>query len=232
MPTPTAPIRLHGHPISGHVHRVRLMLSLLGLPFEEMPVDFATREHKSPEFLARNPFGQVPVIEDGALTLAADTGLVWKSADVMFKYYKAKYGITSFDAYVKVGEKINFNGMAVFTYNIYDIPDEGYQLAVFTDEFFDDKLGSFDTAHKNAGRVLWGIDWSDVAINVLRTNSAMRKTNVADRLYEAVISPVMTHTKLFSKTIEVQVGDTNRHALIENFSDACPSLTVAGCDLN
>ena len=32
------------------------------------------------------------------------------------------------------------------------------------------------------------------------------------RLYEAVISPVMTHTKLFSKTIEVQVGDTNRHA--------------------
>ena len=151
--------------------------------------------------------------------------------DIMFKYYKAKYGIDSFAANVQVGKKIDFNGMAVFTYNLYDVPDEGYQLAVFTDEFFDDKLGSFDTAHKNAGRVLWGIDWSDVAINVLRTNSAMRQTNVNDRLYEAVISPVVTHTKLMSKTIEVQVGDTNRHALIENFSDACPSLTVAGCDL-
>ena len=42
MPMPTTPIRLYGHRISGHVHRVRLMLSLLGLPFEEIPVDFAT----------------------------------------------------------------------------------------------------------------------------------------------------------------------------------------------
>lgn len=76
MPTPTPSIRLYGHPISGHVHRVRLMLSLLGLSFEEMPVDFATREHKSPEFLARNPFGQVPVIEDGALTLADSNAIL------------------------------------------------------------------------------------------------------------------------------------------------------------
>lgn len=76
MPMPAAPIRLHGHPISGHVHRVRLMLSMLGLPFEEKAVDFATREHKSPEFLARNPFGQVPVIEDGALTLADSNAIL------------------------------------------------------------------------------------------------------------------------------------------------------------
>lgn len=76
MPTPAAPIRLHGHPISGHVHRVRLMLSLLGLPFEEKAVDFASREHKSAEFLTRNPFGQVPVIEDGALTLADSNAIL------------------------------------------------------------------------------------------------------------------------------------------------------------
>lgn len=76
MPTPTTPIRLYGHPISGHVHRVRLMLSLLGLPFDEVPIDFATREHKSPEFLARNAFGQVPVIEDGALTLADSNAIL------------------------------------------------------------------------------------------------------------------------------------------------------------
>lgn len=150
--------------------------------------------------------------------------------DIMTKYYKSKFS-TDLTVHMQCGQKVSFNGMTVLNYNIYDIPDEGYQLAVFTDEYFDDKLGSFDTAHKSAGRVLWGIDWSDVAINVLRTNSAMRQTNVNDRLYEAVISPVVTHTKLNSKTIEVQVGDTNRHALIENFSDACPSLTVAGCDL-
>ncbi len=165
------------------------------------------------------------------IDLMTDRYTASRIRDIMFKYYKAKYGVDSFAANVQVGQKITFNGMTVLTYNIYDIPDEGYQLAIFTEEFFDDKLGSFDTAHKNAGRVLWAIDWSDVAINVLRTNSAMRQTNVNDRLYEAVISPVVTHTKLNSKTIEVQVGDTNRHAMIENFSDACPSLTVAGCDL-
>lgn len=76
MPMPAAPIRLYGHPISGHVHRVRLMLSLLGLPFEELLVDLVQREHKSPEFLARNLFGQVPVIEDGALTLADSNAIL------------------------------------------------------------------------------------------------------------------------------------------------------------
>ncbi len=76
MPLPTTPIRLYGHPISGHVHRVRLMLSLLGLPFEEVAVDLVQREHKSPEFLARNPFGQLPVIEDGALTLADSNAIL------------------------------------------------------------------------------------------------------------------------------------------------------------
>lgn len=76
MPLPTAPIRLYGHPLSGHVHRVRLMLSLLGLPFEELTVDLVRREHKSPEFLARNRFGQLPVIEDGAATLADSNAIL------------------------------------------------------------------------------------------------------------------------------------------------------------
>jgi glutathione S-transferase len=73
---PAAPIRLHGHPLSGHVHRVRLFLTLLDLPFEEATVDFATREHKRPEFIARNVFGQVPVLEDGSLTLADSNAIL------------------------------------------------------------------------------------------------------------------------------------------------------------
>jgi glutathione S-transferase len=76
MPRPATPIRLYGHPLSGHVHRVRLMLSLLGLPFEEVPVDLTQGEHKRPEFLARNLFGQLPVIEDGAATLADSNAIL------------------------------------------------------------------------------------------------------------------------------------------------------------
>jgi glutathione S-transferase len=66
---PAQPIKLYGNAISGHVHRVRLFLSMLGLPFEIIELDLRQRANRTPEFLARNPFGQVPVIEDGEVTL-------------------------------------------------------------------------------------------------------------------------------------------------------------------
>ena len=68
--------RLHGHPLSGHVHRVELFLSLLGLPFEKVAVDLGSGEHKRPAFLALNPFGQLPVIEDGELVLADSNAIL------------------------------------------------------------------------------------------------------------------------------------------------------------
>lgn len=61
----TMTIRLYRHPLSGHAHRAQLMLSLLGLPHELVEVDLLTRAQKAPEFLALNPFGQVPVLQDG-----------------------------------------------------------------------------------------------------------------------------------------------------------------------
>jgi len=72
----TTPIRLHRFALSGHAHRVQLMLSLLGVPHEIVEVDLPRGEHKQPEFLAKNPFGQVPVIEDGALTLADSNAIL------------------------------------------------------------------------------------------------------------------------------------------------------------
>ena len=70
------PIRLYRHPLSGHAHRAELMLSLLGLPIERVDVDFATGEHKSPPFLARHAFGQVPVIEDDGFVLADSNAIL------------------------------------------------------------------------------------------------------------------------------------------------------------
>ena len=66
---PTQPIRFYRFAISGHSHRVELFLSLLGLPFERIEIDLAARAHKTPAFLAMNAFGQVPVIQDGEVTL-------------------------------------------------------------------------------------------------------------------------------------------------------------------
>lgn len=73
---PAQPIKLFGTPISGHVHRVRLLLSLLDLPFEFVELDLRRKEQRTPEFLARNPFGQVPVIEDGEVTLADSNAIL------------------------------------------------------------------------------------------------------------------------------------------------------------
>lgn len=73
---PAKPIRLHRHPLSGHCHRVELFLSLLGLPVELIDVDLAAGAHKAPAFLAMNPFGQVPVIEDGEVTIADSNAIL------------------------------------------------------------------------------------------------------------------------------------------------------------
>ncbi|BAI75400.1 glutathione S-transferase (plasmid) [Azospirillum sp. B510] len=57
-------MKLYHHPLSGHAHRARLFVSLLGLPHELVEVDLMAGAHKSADFLKLNPFGQVPVLDD------------------------------------------------------------------------------------------------------------------------------------------------------------------------
>ena len=73
---PAQPIKLYRAAVSGHAHRVELFLSLLGLPFELVNVDLAAGAHKQAAFLALNPFGQVPVIQDGTFTLADSNAIL------------------------------------------------------------------------------------------------------------------------------------------------------------
>ena len=60
---------VYSSPLSGHAHRVRLLLSILDLPHKIVDVDMRSGGHKAPEFLARNPLRQMPVIEDDGLTI-------------------------------------------------------------------------------------------------------------------------------------------------------------------
>lgn len=73
---PAQPIRLHRAAVSGHCHRVEMLLSMLGLPHELVDVNLRAGEHKKPEFLALNPFGQVPVLQDGVVTLADSNAML------------------------------------------------------------------------------------------------------------------------------------------------------------
>jgi len=59
-----ARFELHGHFISGPTYRVALMLHLCGERFHYVHVDLPTGEHKQPDFLARNRYGQVPCLID------------------------------------------------------------------------------------------------------------------------------------------------------------------------
>jgi glutathione S-transferase len=58
-------IRIHSFPLSGHAHRVVLFANLAGINHQIVNVDLANGAQKSPEYLAINPFGQVPAVEDG-----------------------------------------------------------------------------------------------------------------------------------------------------------------------
>jgi glutathione S-transferase len=58
-------IKLYDFPLSGHAHRVRLFLSLVKIPHENILVDLRKGEHRKPEFLDINFLGQVPVLVDG-----------------------------------------------------------------------------------------------------------------------------------------------------------------------
>ncbi len=73
---PPQPIKLYRYPRSGHSHRVELFLSLLGLPVELIDVDLVAGAQKTPAFLEMNPFGQVPVIRDGEVTLADSNAIL------------------------------------------------------------------------------------------------------------------------------------------------------------
>lgn len=77
-------LKLYRAELSGHCHRVQLFLELLHLPYTLIDVDLAGGAHKQPDFLAMNPFGQVPVLEDGETVLY--------DSNAILVYLASRYG--------------------------------------------------------------------------------------------------------------------------------------------
>ncbi len=84
MNAPAQPIKFYRFTLSGHSHRAELFLSLLGLPVEPIDVDLAGGEQKRPAYLAMNCFGQVPVIQDGDVTVP--------DSNAILVYLASRYG--------------------------------------------------------------------------------------------------------------------------------------------
>lgn len=84
FPKNNTPIKLYRNPLSGHCHRVELMMAFLGLPYETIDLDMANGAHKSPEYLKINPFGLVPAIDDN--------GTILSDSNAILIYLVQKYG--------------------------------------------------------------------------------------------------------------------------------------------
>ncbi|WP_232476313.1 glutathione S-transferase N-terminal domain-containing protein [Flavisphingomonas formosensis] len=69
-------MKLYYHPLSGHAHRAHLFLSLAGAAHQLVEVDLAAKEHKSPEFLALNAFGEIPVLDDDGVIIADSNAIL------------------------------------------------------------------------------------------------------------------------------------------------------------
>ncbi|AZF54204.1 Glutathione S-transferase [Pseudomonas sp. R4-34-07] len=55
--------KVYGDYRSGNCYKVKLMLSLLGIPYQWIDIDILKGDTQTPEFLAKNPNGKIPVLE-------------------------------------------------------------------------------------------------------------------------------------------------------------------------
>src|SRR5262245_45013295 len=77
-------LKLHDLELSGNCYKVRLFCALLGIPLKLVPVDFIAGAHKRTPLIERNPFGEIPILEDGELVL--------RDSQAILVYLARKYG--------------------------------------------------------------------------------------------------------------------------------------------
>ncbi len=62
-------MKLYDLELSGNCYKVRLLAALAGIDMEIVPVDFLDGAHKRAPVIDLNPFGELPVLEDGEVVL-------------------------------------------------------------------------------------------------------------------------------------------------------------------
>ena len=112
-------LTVYGMKVSGNCYKVQLLLEQLGLPYRWIEVDSAGGETRTPEYLAKNPNGKVPLLElepgrylaesnailcylaEGSDYLPADR---WQRAQVLQWLFFEQY---SHEPYIAVARFIN-----------------------------------------------------------------------------------------------------------------------------
>ncbi|MFO1107551.1 MAG: glutathione S-transferase family protein [Bradyrhizobium sp.] len=69
--------KLYSMQRSGNSYKVRLALALLNIPYESIEIDILRGESRTPEYLAKNPSGQIPLLEVDGRYLAESNAILW-----------------------------------------------------------------------------------------------------------------------------------------------------------
>ena len=69
-------LKLHYHPFSTFARRVRIALAEKNIPAELVEVDMVARAHRAPAYLALNPYGRVPTLEEDRFVLYESTAIL------------------------------------------------------------------------------------------------------------------------------------------------------------
>jgi len=77
---------LHGTMMSGPTYTVGLMLSLCRHPFSYIHVNLREGQHKQPDYLVKNRYGQVPALRDGQIFLVQSAAILEHLAESLKKF--------------------------------------------------------------------------------------------------------------------------------------------------
>ncbi|MBL8470849.1 MAG: glutathione S-transferase [Rhodocyclaceae bacterium] len=77
-------MKLYDLSLSGNCYKVRLFAALSEIPLTLEPVDLQGGAHKRPPFIDLNPWGEVPVLQDGAVLL--------RDSQAILVYLARRYG--------------------------------------------------------------------------------------------------------------------------------------------
>jgi len=148
-------MKLYMHPASTTSRPVMLFATEAKIDLEPVVVDLMTGAHKSPEHLARQPFGQVPGLDDGGFLLSESSAIL--------KYLADKVNSPLYPKDLKQRARVN-ERMDWFNTGFYR--EVGYNL-VYPQIFPHHKRPSDDV---HSGVVQWGKEKSDWWLKVLDEN--------------------------------------------------------------
>ena len=169
-------MKLHVFPLSPNAKKVMMAADEAGVPVEIAIVDLTKGEHKTPEFLALNPNGKMPVLEyDDGSALWESNAIVNKLADIggsdLFPKTDARFEIVQWQFW------------------------EMAHWAPAVSTYVAGALFGRDIDHETAKPAL------DAVVGVLNSHLNGRDWLVGDKMTTADISPVLMKFELVVVTV-------------------------------